>query len=588
MDINKKLEYLYKKINTDRKWYIEKFLKIRNKKGQLVPFILNDAQNDFIEIMKNTEKEGKLHRYIILKARQLGISTFVSGVIFHDTANNPYKNSMIIAHEDRATQNIFSMQKLYYEELPELIRPMKKYSNEKSLTFENPTNDEIEKQGNPGLRSKITVATANTLDTGRSLMIHNLHASEVAFFPNAKNTMLALLQSVPDEPNTFVALESTANGVGDYFYEQWQRAVKGESEFIPIFLAWFTDKSYSKPFRSEQEKEEFIKSVNITTRDKKGTIIHSYEYLLKEKYNLTYEQLNWRRWCIANKCGGDEELFMQEYPSEPEEAFISTGRPKFNISALKKYQTIVKKPIRKGYIELKDGVPVFIEDNNGYISIWKEPEKDKFYAIGADVAEGLVEGDYSCGLVGSDDFEVVASWYGHIDPDLFGEELVKLALYYNQAYIGVESNNHGLTTLKSIQKMEYWNIYYQKSYDRIKERVTQKMGWNTNSRTKPLMIDKLAEFIREMYLGIYWDIFVSECFTYIIEDNGSTNAQKGCYDDTVMACAILLQMLLEGRGDNYVPEIPYDETREYKLSQQSKDVVDPHFESESSEYEVSE
>ena len=131
-------------------------------------------------------------------------------------------------------------------------------------------------------------------------------------------------------------LESTANGVGDYFHSMWNQAVKGENEFIPIFLAWFTDPTYTRSFRSEAEKNEFIKQVDQTYTDTSGKEVRTYEYNLKVKNSLTYEQLNWRRWTIKNKCGGDEELFMQEYPSTPEEAFISSGRPKFNISSLKK------------------------------------------------------------------------------------------------------------------------------------------------------------------------------------------------------------------------------------------------------------
>lgn len=586
--IDKKKEIFFSKVKEDRKWYMNNFLKIRNKKGQLVNFHYNSAQEYIDRLINECEREGKLKRFIVLKARQLGVSTFFTGTMFHDTATQELKNTLIIAHEDKATQNLFSMQKLYYDELPDFIRPMKRYSNEKSLSFENPTNDGFEKKENPGLRSKITVATANTIDTGRSATFHNVHASEVAFFPDAKRTMLAILQCVPDEMNTMVVLESTANGVGDYFHDMWDKAVKGENEFIPIFLAWFVDPTYTRLFKSDEEKKAFVDNVNVISIDSEGKEVRTYEYMLKEKYNLTYEQLNWRKWCINNKCGGDEELFRQEYPSEPEEAFITSGRPRFNINSLRKYQTLTKKPIRRGYLEEKDGSIMFKDDKNGYISIWKEPKPDTFYCIGADVAEGLIDGDYSCGLVGDEDFEVVANWYGHIDPDLFGNELIKLAMYYNNAYIGVENNNHGLTTLKAIQHKEYWNIYYQKTYDRMTEEITQKMGWSTNGKTKPMMIDKLAEFLREMYVGVYWDVLVSEAFTYVIEENGSTNAQQGCHDDTIMACAILLQLLLEGKGDNYVPEIPFDQTKEFKRMSKNKEVVDSLFEKESCNAEVAE
>jgi len=570
-----KEELFYYRIKNDREWYIENFLKIRDKKSQLIPFKLNHAQRIVMEKIKQCEKEKKLKRFIVLKARQMGLSTLFEGLIFHDTANNPFRNSLIIAHEEPASVNLFNMSKLYYENLPDVIRPMKKYSNGKVLSFENPTIDEKEKENNPGLRSKITIATAGSGEVGRSATINNLHASEVAFFPDAKQTMLGLLQSVPDELNTLVVLESTANGVGDWFHEMWQKAVKGENDFIPIFLPWFIDPLYTRPFHSNEEKEQFIDEINLVTYDANGNELHTYEYELMNKFNLTYEQLNWRRFTIANKCQGDESLFMQEYPATPEEAFISSGRPKFSINALKKYQTITKPPIRRGYLRTdENGKIIFIDDPNGYISIWKEPEPETFYCIGADVAEGLIKGDYSCACVGDSDFDVVAMWHGHIDPDMFGMELIKLGKYYNYAYIGVENNNHGLTTLSIMKREEYWNLFFTKTYDRISDTITQKLGWSTNAKTKPLMIDKLAEFIREMYIGIYSDLIISEAFTYIIEDNGKTNAQTGCHDDTIMACAIMLQLLLEGKGEFYVPEIPIDQ-RNNKI----KETIDPLFES---------
>lgn len=572
-----KEELFYWKLQNDPQWYIENFLWIRNKKSELVRFKLNQAQNIVMDEIRKCEEEGKLKRFIVLKARQMGLSTLFEGLIFQDSANNPFKNSLIVAHEESASSNLFNMSKLFYENLPDVIRPMKKYNNGKILSFENPENDEAKKAENPGLRSKITIATAGSGEVGRSATIHNLHASEVAFFPDAKTTMLGLLQSIPDEMNTLVVLESTANGVGDWFYEMWQKATKGENDFIPIFLPWFIDPTYVRKFNSESQKQQFIDEVNSVTRDSNGNNIHTYEYELKEKFDLSWEQLWWRRHTIKTKCQGDETLFMQEYPATPEEAFISSGRPKFNISALRKYQTITKDPIRRGYLrELDTGEITFLEDDKGYISIWQEPEPGRYYSIGGDVAEGLIDGDYSCGVVGDNTtFDIVAMWHGHIDPDLFGEELIKLAKYYNNAYLGVENNNHGLTTLTTIKRKEYWNLYFTKIHDKISDKYTQKMGWSTNSATKPFMIDKLAEFIREMYLGIYSDLIIGECFTYVIDEKGRTNAQQGAHDDTVMAMAICLQLMLENRGQTYIPEIPIDERAMYKGD---NEIIDSLFE----------
>ena len=157
----------------------------------------------------------------------------------------------------------------------------------------------------------------------------------------------------------------------------------------------------------------------------------------------------------------------------------------------------------------------FVEDPKGYISIWVDPVPGESYAIGADVAEGLASGDYSAGYVGNSEFDIVARWHGHIDPDLYGKELVKLARYYNEAYLGIENNNHGLTTIKSVLNEEYWNVYVSKNYDKIADGLTQKVGWTTSPRTKPLMIDKLSEYVREHYLGIPDDLLISEMCTIL-------------------------------------------------------------------------
>ena len=527
----------------------------------LVPFRLNAGQQIVDNIIKDLEAKNKPVRLIILKARQMGISTYTEGYIFKKTVTQTYKSSSIIAHLDEASQNLYNMYKTFYENMPDVVKPMKKYLNSDMLHFANPSANEEEIKRNPGLNSKVTIKTAKNSKTGRSQTIHYLHASEVAFWEDAKTLMTGLMQTIPNKGNTAVILESTANGIGGYFYDVWEKAMKGENNFTPIFLPWFIDPEYQLEFEDEKEKQAFIDEVEYVYKNDRGEQIYTDEKelvdMVKKDWDidLSYEQLKWRRWCIANNCNGDIEQFQQEYPSTPEEAFIASGRPRFNVSKLKKYLKHVEKGKRGNLRYAPDGRVLFEENPNGYVEIWNEPNNDKFYCIGSDVAEGLIDGDYSVGIVGNgDDMKVDAMFHGHIDPDLFGEELVKLAKYYNEAYIGVEANNHGLTTIKAIQRMDYYNIYFSKVHDQITDKITQKVGWHTNAKTKPLMIDKLAEFIREEYLGIKSKEIIKELLTYVIDDKGQTNAQQGCHDDTVMALAIWLQVVLEGRGDTYSPE----------------------------------
>ena len=581
-DVSLKKQQLFAyKVRNDRLWYMEKFLKIRNKQSKLVPFCANYAQKKFNDVIDENAKNGRPHRYIILKARQLGMSTFTEGYIFHDTATRELVNSLIIAHEEKATTNLFNMSKLFYEELPMALKPMTKYANSKELIFENPTNNPAEKLEMPGLRSKITLATAGTSDTARSGTFHNVHVSELAFFPNPQNTMTALLQCVPDEPNTFVCLESTANGIGGYFYDMWNDAVAGKNDFTPLFFPWFDDPNYSTEFEDEEVQRKFIREVDSMYADENGNMLHTEEWLLKEQFSLSYEQLYWRKKTIANKCGGDLDMFRQEYPATPDEAFISSGRPKFNLKAVKEYEIACCEPKFIG--ELTGNAQNFklIDSDKGALKIWVPPEKSKKYYVGVDVAEGLERGDYSVAIVLDEDLNVCAKYRSHIDPDLFGEYVVRIGSLYNEAYIAVENNNHGLTTLKSILRQDYYNIFYTKQYDKVNDTMTKKIGWSTTSKTKPYAIDKLAEYIRERFFGL-WDIeIVQELYTYVIDEKGKTNAQEGKHDDCVMAFAIVLQAFLEGRSDDYTPEIERDDLKfSNKKYDEVPEIIDSLFESE--------
>jgi hypothetical protein len=178
------------------------------------------------------------------------------------------------------------------------------------------------------------------------------------------------------------------------------------------------------------------------------------------------------------------------------------------------------------------------------------PASNESYVIGADVAEGLNvsaenrHGDYSVAdVIRTSDLKTVARWRGHIDPDLFGEVLDRLGRFYNNALIGVEVNNHGLTTIQRLRNLFYTNLYRrERGMDERFEESTSKLGWRTDVRTKPLMIDYLGEAIREGVIIDYDQVFISEAITYVIDDAGRTNADDGAYDDTVIAKAIALQM----------------------------------------------
>jgi len=171
------------------------------------------------------------------------------------------------------------------------------------------------------------------------------------------------------------------------------------------------------------------------------------------------------------------------------------------------------------------------------------PQEGESYVIGADVAEGLGHGDYSSAhVISADTGIVVAHWHGHIDPDLFGEDvLVALGYFYNHALIGVESNNHGLTTLKSLARVGYRNLYKQRKMNHTNPKVSDSLGWRTTSVSKPLAIDELNAALRDHALSLFDSLTVAELKTFIREANGKMHGSP--HDDRVMSLGIANQML---------------------------------------------
>ena len=346
--------------------YIESCLKIKTKSGTVVPFRLNDAQRKLYAVAKRQQDAGKPVRLIILKARQLGFSTLTEGLIFHACATRRNVNALIVAHREDATANLFRMSKLFYDELPAPVKPMLRASNAQELVFENPSKLRSEREARPGLRSRIRCATAGGRGIGRSDTLQCVHLSEYAFWPDGADgkasTLAGILQAVPSLPGTMVVIESTANGFED-FKERWDAAVAGENDFEPVFFAWFENPDYSMPVVP-------------------GTEWTPEERDLKAAYRLTDGQLQWRRWCIANNCGGSLDMFRQEYPASPGEAFLHSGTGVFDNEQIVLRLERLSGPAGRG--EFTNGE--WTESETGAITLYEMPEEGVPYVLGGDTA----------------------------------------------------------------------------------------------------------------------------------------------------------------------------------------------------------
>ena len=233
-------------INTKK--YIENFVKIRDKKSNIVPLVLNKAQQRLYDVIKTQKQNNQPVRVIILKARQLGFSTVTGGFIMKETATHKNKQAAIVAHQEDSTTNLFNMYKLMYQNLPTAIQPTQLASNAKELVFDN--------KAHTGLNSRIRCMTAGTGGVGRSFTINYLHISELAFWKSdVQETMLGLMQAVPNTPDSMVIIESTANGYEE-FQSRWEAAEKGESDFYPLFVGWNELEEYSMPYSGFELTDE--------------------------------------------------------------------------------------------------------------------------------------------------------------------------------------------------------------------------------------------------------------------------------------------------------------------------------------------
>jgi len=360
--------------------------------------------------------------------------------------------------------------------------------------------------------------------TGRSRVYNYLHCSEVAFWNNPQATMSALRQTVPDVPGSAIFIESTANGYGDWFHQEWERACEGKSDFLPVFLPWWLHSEYSKPFRNEKEKEELENSLGTNLNDEYGD-----EVSLIERYGLTLEQLNWRRYVIRNKCSGNLQVFMREYPASPEEAFQTSGNHVFDTKAVSIYLDEAIPPVVVGNVVDKEGWVEFKEDRRGLVRIWEPPEPGVEYIIGSDHSEGLDSGDWNVAVVIRRlPLAVVARLQGYderrISADEFAELLMLLGYYYNDAWLVPENNNDGYTVAGILEREGYPKLVTEVD---LGISTRERVGWRNNRATRRRAVNLLVEYINNHYIDIPDKELLLEAQSFVYRDGKPTAPLKG-------------------------------------------------------------
>jgi hypothetical protein len=483
-----------------------------------IPFEFNSAQhiiNDSIE--KQLKEKGKV-RAIILKARQMGISTYATSRVFWKTYLNPFHKSVVMAHDAATSDALFTMSRNIIDYMPPTFRPEFRKSNAKEIMFEH--ND-----------SGYRLFTAGAPEAGRGQTPTICHLSEVAFWGHDTKILSGLFQGISEADDTEVILESTANGIGNEFHRLWQGAVNGENDYIPIFVPWFLMKEYKR-----KAPDQFERTVE--------------EDELHAKFTLDDDQLYWRRLKIAE--GGDLK-FRQEYPATPEEAFLVSGSNVFNTEKVAK---LIPQPVLAKR-EFSHESCLFDDHKQGSLEIFRYPKFEDSFAIAADVSLGVGK-DYSSAVVMNSSKEVCAVYRNNlIDPSQFGDLLFYLGRYYNNAILAVESNSMGIATLNRLVQMNYVNMYYQTKAANVSKEDGMRMGWRTTSSSKPMIIGFLKSAIEQEEIWIPSKIMIQELLNFVVNDTGKTGGSTGNHDDTVIALAIVLEVI-RTHGDRLTTNrVPY-------------------------------
>lgn len=483
------------------------------------------AQRQFLETIEETYNAGKPVRIIVLKARQLGISTATEAVLFWWAFIHKGTNGLVIAHENDASQSLFEKTKMYWETWPYKAMFEAKYSTQKRMTWE-PTN------------STLRVATAKNIQSGRGRTLHAVHASECAFYPEPEALFLGLSQTIPNKHGTIVVLESTANGIGNWFHDTWLAAEHGESDYIPLFFPWFKHPEYATPttltIRSELTPEERV--------------------LLK--LGASFENIHWRRWAIRNQAGNDIEYFMQEYPATPSEAFITTGQNVFPLTAV----DVCYKPqegFRGMLVEDARGGVHWVAERSGNLTVFKAPTKrdnryDRYF-ISGDPSE-TIGGDPACiQVINRATMEQVAVWHGRIDPINFAKEMMLVGKWYHNAMLCPEVEGGGQATVATILNAGYPHVWQHRWADKAPGKVSISYGWATNWQRKHWAVGRLKYLIGEHAMAIHDKKTYNQLRNYVVLPSGELgNADRNVHDDAVMSLAIgVTASLTEGPFAEY-------------------------------------
>lgn len=526
------MEQKFKNYREDFELWARECVRIRHKlTGQMVAWELNGPQRRVLGVMERQRRAGRPVRVILLKARQWGGSTLVSlYMAWIQLFHSENWHSLICAHFKDASTTIRGLYSQLIENYPEELLP----KGVKLVPYE-------------GMRSvklltvrgcRISVCSAENVDAARGADYAMAHLSEVAFWADtpgkkASDLVRAICGSVPRVPNSVIVMESTANGVGNFFHREWVRAQAGESDKEAVFVPWFEIEMYREELTCPVEE---LKS-RLTP----------YERELMETEHLSPEQINWYH--LKSREYAAHEQMAAEYPSNPSEAFTSTEVSVFPARYIESLRRGVSEPIERYDFERER--QEFFPTVSGALEVWAEPCKASelqgrhSYVAAVDVGGRWAGADWSVIAVfdvrNEGRMELAAQWRGHIDHDILGSIALALGRRYHNALLVIESNtleSQSLGVMERIVASRYRNLYQRACLESAGRATEYRYGFHTNVATKTAAMADLMELLRDGRLTERSAGAIEELAAYARRPNGSMGAPDGMHDDLVMTRAI--------------------------------------------------
>jgi hypothetical protein len=428
---------------------------------------------------------------VVLKARQMGSSTLVAAYFFWKTLFTPNERSIIVAHTHDAVKNIYRIYQNFYNNLPKFLQFSTTSASANEIVFFH--------------GGTIRVASA-TSQNFRGATYNNIHASEVAFWKDLNKTTAGLFQTAAG--NSSIIIETTANGLNQ-FHATW---ADEENGFNKTFISWTMEPDY------------VLKAVDIEPTQQ------LLDYA--EEWGLSKPQLWWAAQTLAIRCNNSWPTFLQEYAIDPLTCFVSSGDRFF-----------------------KDVYP-HAKFESGY-RCYVEPSKWAAYTMGVDTASGSAKGDYSSFVVidvTNSTRKIVATYAERVTPLEFAKVVYDELKKWNATAV-VESNSYGLSVIEYLKHQEYERIYTKETYDSVNAVWNVKLGYNTNSQTRPLMLAVLQSHINSGVLVPDDERLRAQMNTFVYSAAGRPDHMVGTHDDMIIACALALMGADQAIVESYMEKL---------------------------------